>query len=229
MAPVNMNRSPGFVKLAGLVIIVVVIGALIGVMATRRAEDVPAPTTQPLAGPEPLVKTPTATGTGALSVKPLAQKGQVTIPTTAPVTPVVNTNALPDWEDRLDDILGNDDEDKVKTTKLLELFPRMPEEGQEETARHLANLVEDEDYAPLGSYLTNATLPESVLDVLIQDVLNRPNELKMPLLLDVAKEPGHPKAEEARDLLELFLEEDYGTDWARWQTAMQKWLKDNPE
>jgi hypothetical protein len=224
-----MNRSSGFIKLAGLLIIVILLGAVIGIMATRRAGEVPPPL--PVETPEPPVKAAPATNRSTASLPPkLPANTTAPQPATTAVSPSVTaTNTLPDWEDRLDDILGNDDEDKVKTAKLLELFPRMPEEGQEETARHLANLVEDADYAPLASILRNATYPESVLDVLLQDALNRPNELKLPLLLDVAKEPGHPKAEEARDLMELFLDEDYGTDWARWQSEMQKWLKDNPE
>lgn len=223
-----MNKSSGFIKLAGLLIIVILLGALIGIMATRRAGEVPPPVV-PTENPEPLVKTaPPVSRTNSPLAKPVVKTASPQ-PTNTANASVTATNTLPDWEDRLDDILGNDDEDKVKTAKLLELLPRMPEEGQEETARHLANLVEDADYAPLGKILTNATFPESVLDVLLQDALNRPNELKMPLLLDVAKEAGHPKAEEAKDLLELFLDEDYGTDWAKWQSAMQKWLKDNPE
>ncbi len=223
-----MNKSSGFIKLTGLLFIVILLGALIGIMATRRAGEVPPPVV-PVENPEPLVKTtPPVNRTNSPVAKPLVTTAS-TQPTNSTIASVTATNTLPDWEDRLDDILGNDDEDKVKTAKLLELLPRMPEEGQEETARHLANLVEDADYAPLGKILTNATFPESVLDVLLQDALNRPNELKMPLLLDVAKEPGHPKAEEAKDLLELFLDEDYGTDWAKWQSEMQKWLRDNPE
>ena len=37
------------------------------------------------------------------------------------------------------------------------------------------------------------------------------------------------KAREAKDLLELFLEEDYGADWTKWQTKMDEWLKANPD
>jgi len=43
------------------------------------------------------------------------------------------------------------------------------------------------------------------------------------------KNSQNPKAGEAKDLLELFLEEDYGTDWNKWQAKMQQWLKDNPD
>ena len=61
----------------------------------------------------------------------------------------------------------------------FEMFPNLPEDGKEEVAQHLSNLVADEDYAPLGKLLTDATLPESVLDVLMADVLNRPNAVKL--------------------------------------------------
>ena len=119
------------------------------------------------------------------------------------------------------------DPDKAK--QMLEMFPRLAEEGQVEVAQHLANLVADENYAPLAKFLTDTQLPESVLDVLMADVLNRPNSLKLPALLEVAKDDKNPKAPEAKDLLELFLEENYGSDWGQWQTKMNQWLKDNPD
>lgn len=81
----------------------------------------------------------------------------------------------------------------------------------------------------MRTYLTNADLPENVLDVLLDDVLNRPNSLKLPALLEVARSAQHPKAAEAKDFLELFLEEDYGADWDKWQAGMEQWLKENPD
>ena len=113
--------------------------------------------------------------------------------------------------------------------QLLELFPRISGEGQVEVAQHLSNLVEDSDYESLQKLLLDPKLPEDVLDVLIADILNRPNGVKLPTLLDVARTPNHAKAEEAKDLLELYLEEDYGADWAKWQSSMEQWLKDNPD
>ena len=58
---------------------------------------------------------------------------------------------------------------------------------------------------------------------------NRANSLKLPLVLAVARTENHPLAEEAKDLLELYIEEDHGTDWAKWEDAMHKWLKENPD
>ena len=139
------------------------------------------------------------------------------------------TNLVLAWEDKVDDILGSASPDSDKATQMLEMFLRLPADGQEEVARHLSNLVPDQDYVALRIFLTNATLPVAVLDVLLGDLLNRPNSLKLPALLDVARTTSHLKAGEANDFLKLFLEEDYANDWDKWQTKMDEWLKANPD
>ena len=139
------------------------------------------------------------------------------------------TNLITDWEDKLDDILGSEGQDTDKAKQMLAMFPRLPEDAQVEVAQHVSNLLPDQEYAPLGKLLLDSKLPEAVLDVLIVDVLNRPNSLKLPLLLEIAQNPQHPKAGEAKDLLELYLEQDYGTDWNKWQAKLKQWMIDNPD
>jgi hypothetical protein len=109
------------------------------------------------------------------------------------------------------------------------MFPKLPPEGKEEVSEHLANLVEDQDYAPLGNLLRDASQPEEVLDVLLSDLLNRPDSTKLPLFLELAKNPNNPKASEAKEMLELYVDEDYGSDWPKWQAAIDNYLKENPE
>jgi hypothetical protein len=133
------------------------------------------------------------------------------------------------WEDKVDEILGSTSPDADKAKQMIEMFPTLPTDGQEEVARHLSNLLPDQDYGLMRSFLTNPSLPESVLDILLGDVLNRPNSLKLPALLEVARDAQHPKAAEAKDFLQLFLEQDYGSDWDKWQAGMEQWLKANPD
>ena len=144
-----------------------------------------------------------------------------------PSTNVAETDT--NWEDKIDDIVGSDDADTNKVKQLFALFPTLPPDGQEEVVQHLSNLVDDDAYAPLGELLKNAKLPEGVLDELLADVLNRPNNLKLPLLLDVASNPDHAKHDEAKDLLELYLGDDYGSDWSQWGQHLTNWLQQNPE
>jgi hypothetical protein len=154
---------------------------------------------------------------------------QVTPAPTVPPTPAPAGAVIGDWEEKIDDVLGAQEEDPQKVKRLLEMFPRLPEDGQVEAAQHLSNLTPDEQFASLAQILTNAVLPEAVLDVMMTDVLNRPNQLKLETLLEVARMPNHPKAEEARDVLEVFVDENYGNDWAAWKSAVEKWLKENPD
>src|SRR6185436_14739988 len=101
---------------------------------------------------------------------------------------VASANIVTNWEDRLDEVLSGKQNEDAKAKQMLEMFPRLPPDGQEEVAQHLSNLVSDEHYAALGQYLTNTTLPEPVLDVLLSDALNRPNKLKLPVLVEVARD-----------------------------------------
>jgi hypothetical protein len=138
--------------------------------------------------------------------------------------PAASTN----WEDTVDDIVGSDDADTNKVKQLFALFPKLPPDGQEEVAQHLSNLVEDDNYGPLGDMLKNASLPQGVLDELMSDVLNRPNSLKLPMLLDVAQDPNNPEHDEAKDLLTLYLGEE-PSDWSQAGPMVTNWLQQNPD
>jgi hypothetical protein len=207
---------------AGILALIVLAGALLGWLGSR-ATSPPGQTQPPVVAaktnPHPLTATQPPPGNQ--------------VPATNPAVPEMaeaeSFASLTNWEDKLDFIIGSDDEDTNKVKQLFALFPTLPEDGKEEAAIHLSNLISDEDYAPLAELLKDATLPEAVLDTLMADVLNRPNSLKMPLFLELARNPQHPNSEESRDLLELYLEEDYGTDWNKWGEKLQEWLKENPD
>jgi len=75
----------------------------------------------------------------------------------------------------------------------------------------------------------NPNLPEEVLDVFVTDLMNRDDSTKLPALLEIAKIPNHPHHEEALTDLQIFLDEDYGNDWNRWNTATKAYLKKQAE
>jgi hypothetical protein len=224
-----MNEFAKFLKVLGFIIGIFLVGAVVGWLGTRG--------TQPAASRPTSVAKPTAapaTPTVAASPKPTFLANNYRPLSSVSLQPqttgtVAIASLVTNWEDRLDEILSGTQKEDEKAKLLLEMFPRLPAAGQEEVAQHLSNLVSDEQYASLGQYLTNATLPEPVLDVLLSDALNRPNKLKLPVLLEVARDAANPKAGEAKDLLELYLEEDYGADWNTWQQKVERWLKDNPD
>ena len=193
------------------------------VSRAQAPTEPPETPTQPT--PAPPVETP---GPPPVSV-PAVPPRPPAPPTPLATTPPTPAGLITDWEQRIDDVLTAKEDENLKVKKLLEIFPHLPEEGQVEAAQHLSNLLPDEQYASLANTLTNAHAPEAVLDVLMTDVLNRPNPIKLSTLLDVARTPEHPKAEEARDVLEVFTDEECGADWACWKQAIDKWLKENPD
>jgi len=224
--------------LIGVVVAVIIVGVGVGVglLAGRAPSHVPGPgpvadNSTPSPSPSPTHVTPPPPDTTSQVVKPAVTSTAPAIPIVQPrnLAAVTNAAGTNDWEEKIDDIIGSDDPDTNKVTKLYALFPKLPPDAQEEVAQHLSNLVDDEDYAPLGEMLKNDKLPEGVLDELLADVLNRPNNLKLPLLLAVASDANNAKHDEAKDLLELYLGEDYGSDWNSWGQHMTNWMQQNPD
>jgi len=198
-------------------------GPVAGTSTSGEAEGPSQPTTVSVTPAPPAPAAPSVTpAVPAPSPRPAAVAA-------APTTQAPATGLITDWEQRIDTLLTTAGDESAKSKELLSLLPNLPEDGQVEAAQHLSNLLADEDFKLLTPTLTNAAMPEAVLDVLMTDVLNRPNGLKLTALLDVARVPNHPKAEEARDILEVYVDENFGENWAGWQSAIDKWLKENPD
>lgn len=214
---------------------IVGIGVGVGLLASRGTSHAPPPPPEvadnsaPQTRPAP-VHVATHPQNPVPEIKPIVTQPPVVIaqPTNLAPAPVV-TGFDTNWEEKIDDIVGSDEPDTNKVQKLYALFPKLPPDGQTEAAQHLSNLVDDEDYKPLGKMLENDKLSEDVLDELLADLLNRPNSLKLPELLDIASNANHIKHEEAKDLLELYLGEDYGPDMGTWGPHMTNWLQQNPD
>jgi len=222
-----MQKSSKYLIGAGILAVIVLAGALVGWLGSRVA---------PSHGQEVTPPEESTSRTGESPARPAPPPPAPPPEPIVPANPVATQPPAPppattitNWEDKLDLIVGDEDDDTNKVKRLLAIFRTLPPEGQEEAAIHLSNLASDEDYAPMGELLKDDRLPVDVLDTLMADLLNRPNSLKLPLLLDLARNANHPNAEESKDLLELYLEEDYGTDWDLWRQKMQEWLKENPD
>ncbi|MGZ4971791.1 MAG: hypothetical protein ACXWBP_03645 [Limisphaerales bacterium] len=131
------------------------------------------------------------------------------------------------WEDHLDDILLSDDNENTKADQILALMQTSPAENQEELAQHLVNMVQDNHYDGASNLLMNINTQTNVAEVLMNDLLNRNNTLKLKTLLQIVKMPDHPLHENAREMLELFVQEDHGTNYEEWEKAVGDWLKEN--
>ncbi|MFO1488179.1 MAG: hypothetical protein U1F65_06860 [Verrucomicrobiota bacterium] len=221
-----MQKLSKIFLILGIVAAILIVGGLIGMLAggsRTKTGSTPAPVTESRPATETTAAAAPKTTPGEPPKTNAISTGETKAGTSLPAGVMTN------WDERVEEILGADVENTNKVAQLFELFPHVPAESKHEVLQHLSNLVGDEDYAPMAELLKDVTLDSDAMDVLLQDALGRPNSLKLPALLEVAKISGHPKADEAKDLLSLFLEEDYGDDWPKWQEKLAQWLKDNPD
>ncbi|MBI5383137.1 MAG: hypothetical protein HZA90_00465 [Verrucomicrobia bacterium] len=201
---------------------VLVIGGLTW-LAARRVNGPAA--RQPAVVPSPSVTQTVANATEWAAVS-------VAGPNIQPAVRVSEDVAAPHsvlaWEKQRDALLTSSMSSEQKAGELLALLPGLATVDQEEAAKHLVNLLSDDHFTAVGVCLTNAAEPEAVVAVLMADLLNRPEKVKLPLCLAIARTPGHPRAEEALKLLGLHFVADHGTNWPAWEAAVQERLQSNP-
>ena len=108
--------------------------------------------------------------------------------------------------------MGTDKGSEVndKSDGILALLTNAPPDVQEELSQHLVNMTQDDHYDGVAGLLTNASTQPAVATVLMNDLLNRRNTLKLPMLLAIAENDDHPLKGQAKDMLELFIQTDYG-------------------
>jgi hypothetical protein len=201
-----------------LYLAIAVLAIALGAIYFLQVKPQPAPATPaPTAAntPAPIDRSPSGQATPRSTAKTTTEKPKKAAATPAP---------LADWEVKIDQALRANVGESETAQLLINLLPTLPAEGQAEAAQHISNLLLDEDYNRVLPLVKNPNMPEEVLDVFVTDLMNRDDKVKLPTLFDIAKIPNHPHHEEALTDLQIFLDEDYGNDWAKWDAAMKKYL-----
>jgi hypothetical protein len=145
--------------------------------------------------------------------------------TPPPARPEEKTPAVATiWERQINDALSSSINEDQTAQVLINMLPTMPDEGKVEAAQHIANLLSDEKYQAVMPVLVNPSMPEGVHEALFTDLMNRDDTVKLRAFAEIAKAPGHRMGEEALGDLQIFLNEDFGSDWARWNAAIEAYL-----
>jgi len=194
---------------------VVVVGAVVA-FALLQKPPTPPPTPLALATPTPAETPFPAPG----NVPPVAANSPA-----APAAPQVPNTVPPAWENTIDGILRSNVSESQMAQMLINILPTLPEDGQIEAANHISNLLPDSDYGSVRPLLLNSNLPESVLSVFFTDLMNRNDPTKLNAFLDIAQISNHPFQAEALSDLQIYVGQDYGTNWAQWRTAVDQYLK----
>ena len=169
---------------------------------------------------------PLPTTTKRIEIKPRPKADTTpTLDATVPDEPAPAAKPLAEWEMKIDQVLRANTDETQTAQILINLLPTLPPDGQAEAAQHISNLILDKDYSRVAPLVKNPGLSAEVLDVFVTDLMNREDAVKLPVLLDIAKLPNHPHHAEAATDLQIFLDEDYGQDWGKWDAALKSYLK----
>jgi len=128
------------------------------------------------------------------------------------------------WEKAINRLLDSDDENVKVASSLAALAPTLPLEGQVEAAQHMVNLLDDEHYSLARDMLLNPSLHPDLREVIFSDVIDRPNSVKLPVLVSLLGIYGHPLRNEAHSNLQVLLGSDLGDDPAIWSGPIQAFL-----
>lgn len=140
--------------------------------------------------------------------------------------PRLSPEPLADWEQQLDSILSAPGDTSSATRALLSAISGLPAEAQEQFIAHALNLCGESDYFRVEEIYFRSNLPQSVSETIFNDALNRPDELKLPLMAKTMMDPNHPMAGEARGVLEFYLDLEPGAEpLGSWDIAVREYLK----
>jgi hypothetical protein len=209
-------------KTRPLIILAVVVVAIVGTAIWFLQSPPTTPPSLPTVATKPVQATPVP-----MPVSPVRTETTPTATAAVPKPEVTKPTPEPmaEWEMKIDQALRANVGETETAQILINMMPTLPPEGQAVAAQHIANLIQDKDFNRVMPLLRNTALPEEVHDILVTDLMNRDDAVKLPALLEVAKMPNHPHHEEAQTDLQIFLDEDYGTNWQQWDKAVKDYLK----
>ena len=210
------------IVLAGIVVIAAGIAWRIGAkQQPRQAEDVPA---QTRGAPSIAGEFPRSIAANSAEEADIRSADKPELATNVPAPPPLPLDAaMPAWEQQLNSA-GSDPgkNEAARARAIFAMLPALPEEALAAAAERAVEQLPDADYA--GAVLpvvTNARTHGRVMSVLFSDLMERPDAIALPTLLQIARNSEHAFAPSARDNLRLLLDADFGTDWVRWEAEIQ--------
>jgi len=144
---------------------------------------------------------PRQAGAAAAAAPTSADPGSASTATSDPLGLASAPAPVVAWEDRLDQLLTAETDMATTVRGLVSSMRQLPPEAQEQYAAHAVNLCGDEQFALLGEIYLNTQTPPVVTETIFSDLLNRPDEIKLPWLAKTLGNAAHPMAGKAEEVL----------------------------
>ena len=88
-------------------------------------------------------------------------------------------------------------------------FARVPDESRDECLHRALNLIPDENALLLAGVLLDKSFGKDVLETVFNDILNRDEQVKLPLLKSIHKDRAHPCWADAAWILDVTGESEH--------------------
>lgn len=112
-------------------------------------------------------------------------------------------NAFDDLTDKWTDEGGGKNPTLKDVDAFVEQFRKIPEERKDECIHRALNLIPDENIMLLAGVLMDRTQSDAIVDAVFSDILNRDEDVKLPVMRQVLKDPKHPCWEDAAWIVDV--------------------------
>jgi hypothetical protein len=145
-------------------------------------------------------------------------------PPEVPLAPplALEQGTLP-WEEKIESVLRDGSlNNTAKARRLVAMFPELPADALATAAEECIARLPDADYNAVAlPFIANPQTHGAVANVFFADLMERPDAITLPALLRIAQIQNHPYAKFSRENLRLLLDEDFGSDWPKWDAAIR--------
>ena len=151
-------------------------------------------------------------------------------PNPSPSPPTASPDKLAEWEATISNALADDsisNEQAVDRLLVLAADPTVDETVRLDATEHALNLTEDETFSKVMPIWKDPATPVDMLDSILSDLYNRGDRVKLEAVLEAAKVANHPLHEDNIELLEFYVDENYGDDWDAWGEAVNTYFVEN--
>ena len=87
--------------------------------------------------------------------------------------------------------------------KFAAVFRKVPKDRQDECIHRALNLIPDENVMLLAGVLMDKTMDKETVETVFNDILNRDEDVKKPILEQIFKDKTHPCWEDAAWILDV--------------------------
>jgi hypothetical protein len=141
-----------------------------------------------------------------------------------------NPKRDPEEQQILDLAIDKSLTDRAKVEKMLGMIPSLPPDAQTLAMENATTLIPDGEYLSYrGRLLTLAKTPD-MRTAVMNDSLTRGEEIRLPNLLEMMRTSSDEAEKlEIREILEAYLDKDYGPSPAQWEAPLRKWVQENTD